>query len=109
MIATLYRASVGLSWICCIKSARLLDRDDTRLGFGPRPMDVSVGLAVNLPAAQTGITAIGRQTVNLNGLLAVESFGQRPRKQFQFVKLVAGEKIGVTKTRSPRASDRCRS
>ena len=43
--------------------AHLLDGDDARFGFGPRPMDVGVGFAVNFPAVQTFVAAIDGRAV----------------------------------------------
>ena len=83
--------------------AHLLDGDDARFGFRPRPMDVGVGFVVNFPAAQTFVAAIGRHAAGLDRVLAVQGFGQRAGEQFQFFKLIAGEQIGVAQ---PPAGER---
>jgi hypothetical protein len=60
-------------------------------------VSVGVGFAVNFPAGQTHIAAIGRHAFNFNRVLAVQSFRQCAGEQFQIVKLVAPEQISVTK------------
>jgi hypothetical protein len=57
----------------------------------------------NFPAAQAFIATINRRVLNFNWPLAIKSFCQRTRNQFQFIKPLAGEQVGMAK---PPAGER---
>jgi hypothetical protein len=66
-------------------------------------MHVGVRFVIDFPAAWACIAAIRGYAAGFNRFLAVESFGQRSRQQFQFFKLIAGKQVSVSQ---PPASQR---
>src|ERR1700684_1542280 len=61
-------------------------------------MNIGVRAVFNFAAARTFVTAIGGRAGNLDGIPAVQSFGQRAREKFQFFQLIFRKKIRVTET-----------
>jgi len=66
-------------------------------------MHVGVGIVVNFPAVQTGVTAIVGTPPVLTGFPAVQRFGQRAGERFQLFELIPGKQVGMAE---PPAGER---
>src|SRR4051812_46092286 len=84
----------------------LLDRNDTRFGFGTKPRNIRVVGGIDPAAALAFVAAIERHTSGAAPWrrLAIDDLGEGASDSLQFKQVVPAKQVGVTEASSFQAA-----